>query len=148
MKKSTLTILMIAILLTSALTACAPAAKPIILTDTQRDDVLAFTEPATDGMLAGLNANDYAAFSKDFDDAMKKSIPETGLANIQKSVTAKIGKYVSREVSQVEEIGQYYRVTYKAKYESDDAVTMLVSFEKADPHKVAGLFFTSDKLKK
>lgn len=33
----------------------------------ERAAVLAFSEPAMDNLLAGLTANDYAVFSRDFD---------------------------------------------------------------------------------
>jgi hypothetical protein len=130
-----------------ALTACAQAPKPELQEGVARDAVLAYSEPMVDNLLSGLNAADYAVFSRDFTDAMKKAIPEKSLAALVASTTGKIGPYVSREVDKVEKIGDFYRVTYKAKFEKDDAVTMLITFSAADLHQVAGLFFTSDKLK-
>jgi len=47
------------------LTACDLQEKK--LSGTNQAAVLAFSEAATDNLFAGLTANDYAAFSRDFD---------------------------------------------------------------------------------
>ena len=47
------------------LTACE---RP--LSGTEKAAVLAFSEAATDNLFAGLTANDYEAFSRDFDSDM------------------------------------------------------------------------------
>jgi hypothetical protein len=104
--------------------------------------VLAYAEPMADGLLEGLNAGDYAAFSKDFDDAMLKALPESSFANLQAATTGKYGKYLSRQLKSVEEVGEYYRLIYSGQFEKYQNLTVLITFEKAEPHKVAGLFFT------
>lgn len=130
-----------------ALTACAAGPKVEAVEGADREAVLAYSEAMTDNLLAGMNAGDYAAFSRDFTAEMKKAMPESSLAGMKTSITDKIGAYVSREVDRVEKVGEYYRVLYKGKFEQDDAVQMLMTFTMSEPHQVAGLFFTSDKLK-
>ncbi len=142
-----LIISLLALLSIFALAACTAAPKVETLEGADRDAVLAFSEPMADNLLEGMNAGDYAAFSKDFTPDMLKAMPESSLAGMKTSVTAKIGAYVSREVSAVQKVDQYYRVVYKAKFEQDDAVQLLLTFTQSEPHQVAGLFFTSDKLK-
>ena len=134
------------LVLAAGLTACA-GPKPVVLGGADQDAVLAFSEPAADNLFAGMNAGDYPVFSRDFDDAMLKAIDEKGFANLQNSITPKIGQYLSRTVTSVEDVGEYYRLTYRAGFEQDANVKVLLTFAKAEPHKVAGLFFTSDKLK-
>ena len=129
------------------LTACTAGPKVEPVEGADREAVLAYSEPMTDNLLAGMNAGDYAAFSRDFTADMKKAMPESSLAGIKTSITDKIGAYVSREVDRVEKVGEHYRVLYKAKFEQDDAVQMLMTFTMSEPHQLAGLFFTSDKLK-
>ena len=129
------------------LTACAAGPKVEAVEGADREAVLAYSEAMTDNLLAGMNAGDYAAFSRDFTADMKKAMPESSLAGIKTSITDKIGAYVSREVDRVEKTGEFYRVLYKGKFEQDDAVQMLLTFTMSEPHQVAGLFFTSDKLK-
>jgi hypothetical protein len=135
------------ILVVSLLNACSAAPTVVALDNTAKDAVLVFSEPAADNLFTGLNSGDYTVFSRDFDDAMLKGIDEKGFASMQAQVPPKLGKYLSRTVTSVEEIGEYYRLTYRASFEQDANVKVLMTFEKAEPHKVAGLFFTSDKLK-
>lgn len=128
-----------------ALAACAPSAKT--LTGADRDAVLAYSEPKTDNVLAGLNANDYAAFTRDFDDKMKSASTKASFADLQTKVPGKIGKYVSRQVDSVTQQGEFIVVQYTAKFESEDGVTVRVVFDVAEPHLVSGLWFDSAKLR-
>jgi len=130
-----------------ALAACTPSVKVEALQGSDRDAVLAYSEPMVENLLAGMNAADYAVFSRDFDEAMLKAIPEKAFANLLAGTTGKIGAYASRAVDRVEKVGENYRVIYKAKFAGDENVQVLVSFGGAEPHKIAGLFFTSDKMK-
>ena len=45
------------------------------VTGSELDAVLAFSEPIAENMFAGYAANDYAAFSRDFDPDMQETIP-------------------------------------------------------------------------
>jgi len=114
----------------------------VVLGGADKDAVLAYAEPMTDQLLAGLNAGDYAAFSRDFNDPMLKALPESSFANLLASTTGKYGKYISRQLKSVQEVGGYYRVTYSGQFEKFQNLTVFVTFEKADPHKVAGIFFS------
>jgi maltose-binding protein MalE len=123
-------------------------AKTVTLTGAEKDAVLAYGEAMTDNLMEGMNAADYATFSKDFSDAMKEGIPETGFASMLEKITGKIGAYESRVVSSVEQSGDYVAVIYAAKFEQDEPVTVRVVFEIAEPHRIAGLWFDSEKLRK
>ena len=125
--------------------ACSSVALP--LTGADRDKVLAYSESKTDNLMQAINGNDYAAFSRDLNDAMKNAIPNDGLANMRTKVNGKIGNYVARQVSSVLQTGNDIAVIYLAKFESDDAVTMRVVFEAAEPHRISGLWFDSAKLR-
>ena len=120
---------------------------PPALTGNARDAVLAYSEPQTDNMMAGMNANDYATFSRDFDDKLKTGINSTQFANLEKTVVGKIGKYVSRQVADVQQSGDFTTVIYTAKFENDDPVTVTVAFHTTAPHQIAGLHFNSAKLR-
>jgi hypothetical protein len=127
-----------------ALHGCTPAPTP--LAGAERDAVLAYSEPLGDNLLAGFNAGDYAQFSRDFDDAMLKAIPASGLESTRTQVVGKIGQYVSREVTSVTPQGTYLVVIYNAKFEQEDNVTVTITYGSAEPHKISGLWFTSPKL--
>ncbi len=120
---------------------------PPALSGSARASVLTYSEPETDNMMAGMNANDYTAFSRDFDDKMKTGITSAQFANLEQTVVGKIGKYVSRQVADVQQSGDFVTVIYTAKFENDDPVTITVAFHMAEPHQIAGLHFNSAKLR-
>ena len=111
------------------------------LTGDDRDTVLAFSEAETDNLLAGMNANDYALFSRDFDQDMLNAISQTQFDTLKKDRDAKLGLYVSREVNSVTQNGDFYTVNYDARFEKEDAVTVRVVFRVTEPHQVSGLWF-------
>ncbi|MDE3090260.1 MAG: DUF3887 domain-containing protein [Chloroflexota bacterium] len=108
---------------------------------------MAYSEAQTDSLMKAINSNDYAAFSRDLNDAMKSAINADGLVNMRTKVNDKIGNYVSRQVSSVLQTGDNVAVIYLAKFENDDAVTVRVVFEMAEPHRISGLWFDSAKLR-
>ena len=132
-------VLALAVFLASILAACGP--KQTTLSDEKRDAVLAFSEAKTDNLLAGMNANDYAAFSKDFDQDMMTAMSQSEFDKLKKDRDAKLGLYVSRKVDKVVQIGDFYAVIYEAAFEKDEAVFVRVVFRAADPHEVSGLWF-------
>ena len=123
----------------SLLAGCGSQATS--LTEEDQDAVLAYSEGKTDNLLTGMNANDYAAFSKDFDQDMLDAMSQTQFDALKKDRDAKLGLYLSREVHSVTQTGDFYTVNYDAKFEKDDAVTIRVVFRIAEPHQVSGLWF-------
>lgn len=137
--------IVVGLVFVALLGACSSVTIP--MTGADRDKVLAYSETKTDSLVKAINANDYAAFSRDLNDAMKSAINADGLVNMRTKVNDKIGNYVSRQVSSVLQTGDNVTVIYLAKFENDDAVTMRVSFETAEPHRISGLWFDSAKLR-
>ena len=132
-------ILFLVAFLFSLLAGCGSQATS--LTEEDKEVVLAFSEGKTDNLLTGMNANDYAAFSKDFDQDMLDAMSQTQFDTLKKDRDAKLGLYLSREVHSVTQTGDFYTVNYDAKFEKDDAVTIRVVFRIAEPHQVSGLWF-------
>ena len=139
--------LVLVILLMSAGAVGAVALQDKTLTGSDKDAVLAYTEPKTTNLLTAIDNRDYAAFSRDLNDRMKSAITADGLTAMRAKVSDKIGKYVSREVTSVTPAGEFITVIYTARFENDDPVTVRVSFEAAEPHRVSGLYFDSAKLR-
>ncbi len=127
------------------LAACSTGGQPV--TGAERDRVLAYSEAKTDNLLAGLNANDYATFSRDFDDKMRDALTQSAFGQTQIQVVGKIGKYVSRQVNLVEKTGDFIAVVYDAKFEQEEGVTVRVVFEGGGAHDISGLWFNSPKLR-
>lgn len=133
-------VLLLMVYIASLMAACAPAETVVI--GEERDAVLAFSEAKTDNLLNGMNANDYAAFSQDFDAEMRNAMPQSGFDALKKDRDETLGLYVSRSVNRVVKDGDFYAVIYDAVFEKDDAVSIRVVFRIAEPHEVSGLWFS------
>lgn len=131
--------LLLAALLVFLLAGCAP--QETVLSGDEQDAVLAFSEAKTDNLLAGLNAGDYAMFSADFDQDMLNAMTQAQFDALKLDRDAKVGLYVSREVTSVVQQGDFYAVVYSAALEKAPDVTVRVVFRIADPHQVSGLWF-------
>jgi hypothetical protein len=132
-------ILLLALFCAGLLAACGSGET--VLGEDDRDAVLAFSEAKTDNLLAGMNASDYAAFSKDFDQDMLNAMPPEEFDKLKQDRDAKLGLYLSRSVNRVVRSGDFYAVVYDAVFEKDDAVAVRVVFRAAEPHDVSGLWF-------
>jgi uncharacterized protein DUF3887 len=133
-------VLWLAVLWVSFLAGCG-GSQGTTVSGADRDAVLAFSEAKTDNLLAGMNANEYAAFSRDFDQDMLNAMTQSEFDKLKKDRDDKLGLYVSRQVNSVVQTGDFYTVIYDAKFEKDDAVTVRVVFRVAEPHQVSGLWF-------
>ncbi len=149
LKRSGLNIVSI-ILAAAVLSACSlfGGDAPKQLTGADKDAVLAYSESIADSLLTGYNDKDYAAFSKDFTDTMKKGITEQSFKDsLLPNVFGKVGKYQSRTVETVTQSPTFVTVIYNAKFENDDPVVIRLSLDLNDPHQVNGLYFDSVKLR-
>ncbi len=127
------------------LAGCKSSPEPV--TGGDADQVIAYAEPMTDNLLKGFNANDYATFSKDFEDKLRSSIDKAMFDKTHASVTSKVGNYVSRKVNHVEKTGGYMAVIYDAKFQKANDVTVRVVFNGEGNHGIGGLLFTAPELK-
>ena len=132
--------LLLLVLLLGLLAGCG-GTKDTALTGAQREAVLAYSEPATDGLMEGLKTGDYAKFSANFDQAMLGAMTQAQFEALKKDRDSKLGAYVSRQVSSVVQNGNYNAVIYDAKFEKEASVPMRVVFQAAEPHQISGLWF-------
>jgi len=114
------------------------------LSGSKRATVLAFSETATDNLFAGLTADDYAAFSRDFDSDLNDEISATDFAGWKQGLDNQLGNYLSREIEQVTRADEFYVVTYRAKFERAEPVTISVAFHASD-ESIAALSFDSEE---
>lgn len=138
----------LSILVGLLLTACSAAPPAVVLTGSEREAVLEYSEPMTDNLLQGMNNGDYDQFARDFDPAMAKAMPASSFDQFMTGIGNKLGQYESRTVSTVETVGDFARVIYQARFANDDPVTVRVVFNKdtAD-HLISGLWFDSARLR-
>ena len=99
-----------------------------VVTGSEKAAVLAFSEATTDNLLAGLTANDYTQFSRDFDDELQAKFPPADFTTLTQDVDITLGSYLSRSVTQVTKADEFYVVAYQARFEQAEAVTITVAF--------------------
>ena len=109
--------------------------------------MLSYADPIMENIMAGLNSNDYAKFSRDMSEEMKAKIGSEAFGELSGNLRVVIGKYASKTGSDVDWIGEYYRAVYTAEFTEDPSVTVILSFNRTDEsHLVHGLWFNSKKL--
>ncbi len=119
------------------------------ITGTERDKVLKYADPMTDGILKGFNEGNHKVYSKDFTEQLKNAMPEKVFMQTRLQITSKLGMYKSRSLYKVLKEGQYIYVLYKGVFEKDNEVKVKMIFQDiADKHYVAGLWFITPKLAK
>ncbi len=123
---------------------CVPGVPQ--LEGAERDAVLAYAEPATDNMLAGLEAGDYAQFSRDMSPEMLAAMTEARFSELRATLENKVGAYVSRQVTSVEDVDDFIAVNYDARYENEEHVSIRVVFDQ--DRRISGLWLDSPKLRR
>lgn len=113
--------------------------------------VLSYASPVAERCLQALSSNDYAAFSRDFSEAMLNAMPEGIMRSTRQDVIPVIGDFVSLGSARVYETegGRYVKVVYSAEFGKESGILATFTFLKDDPgHKIQGLWITSPKLGK
>ncbi len=120
----------------------------VIAGDGDRDLLPDEVHLLTEGMLTGLNENNYQKFSANFNPKMKAELTEGRFNTLVVTVKENIGDYLARQLVTVEEQGGYKIVTYAAVYtlEPQVIVRTVVTVEN-DKLAVAGLWLDSPKLR-
>jgi hypothetical protein len=119
------------------------------ITGAERETVLNYANPAADSILEGFNNGDYARYSLHFDEQMKNALPVQVFTQTREAILLKIGKYKSRELSDVYTQNQYTVVVYRGNFEAENNVEIKIIFQKlGDKILVSGLWFNSPKLRK
>ena len=111
-----------------------------------------FAAPLTESMLQAVEKVDYAKFSKDFSDELKKAITEESFKTLCDSFSEKIGKYESKKFAAATENKKeeklFKTIIYKAKYTKEEKdVQITASFsENHGKILVEGIYFKSPNL--
>lgn len=138
MKMITLTTL---VFLTFSLlfTACATQPETVYVTGEEAEKIAETVEPIANKILMGIETNDYATFSLDFDEIMRKSLTEDAFGKIEKQF-GKYGQHESKQLLNIEDQGNYLGVNYGVNY-ADAKVIMRIVVSRENPTLVSGLWF-------
>lgn len=132
---------LLVVVLLAAGAACSNQPQERLVSPQESAVVLAYSEAKTDNLLTAIAKEDFAAFSRDLDDAMKTALPPDKFLALCADLKSKMGDYQSRQVDSVRELGDFTAVLYAAKYSLNDKVTLRVVFRTAEPHSIGGLWY-------
>lgn len=116
---------------------CGPASPA----DLSNDEVIAVTK----NVLTALDAGDYAAFSRDFSDEMRKALPEEQFNELRDTLHKFSGKFVSAGELKLSNKNDFAIYRIICKYEHEDVVVTIVFY--IGGNLVEGLFFDSSFLR-
>ena len=125
---------------------CLTACGEWELSGLERKGVLSFSEGITDNLFTGLAVNDYQLFSRDFDEHLRKVLPDARFEAWKMDIDKKLGDSLSREVQRVIRSDEFYVVTYQVKFSKAPHVTVGVAFHAMKPHTISFLSFDSELL--
>lgn len=133
--------------LAAALASCSFMPQAELVEGEEREQVTQTATPIAENLLQGLNDQDYPTFSRDFDETMKKALDQKSFDQMAATFDEKIGDYLSMEVEKVQRVEDLFVVSYKARYEKEEAVSIRLTIRPGEPTQVAGLWFDSPKLR-
>ncbi len=107
------------------------------------EEVRGIAGPILDNILEAFEQNDYAQYSRDFDNFLKESISEKKFGEMGLRLEGSLGKYQSREYLGFMMNGQMTVVLWKGRYElsEDDVLIKLIVSKRGDKNLVTGLWF-------
>ena len=114
------------------------------LSGQRREAVLSSSEAITDNLFAGLAANDYQVFSRDFDQDMLNVLPVSRFEIWKADMDEKIGDCLSHEVERVTRADEFYVVTYQVECNKAPLVTVEIAFHSS--YTIAHLSFDLESL--
>jgi hypothetical protein len=106
--------------------------------------VAEFSDPVAENILVSMNKGDYAGFSRDFDDVMKRELSEDAFPDLLAAVNGSVGNYIegSKKLKGVNIEDDLTTASYTVDFEGMEGVNMDVVFQKInDEMKVVGLWF-------
>ncbi len=100
----------------------------------------AIANPMAENLISGLDKQDYAIFSRDFDEKLLKALPSTAMTELRKLLWKQYGNYQSLEIKNVLEEKGYIITLYNLIFEKGNLDMQLV-FTSNAPYKISGLWF-------
>ncbi|MFW6123491.1 MAG: DUF3887 domain-containing protein [Thermodesulfobacteriota bacterium] len=110
---------------------------------TSDKQVKGVAEPILDNLMQGFNQGDYAQFSQNFDQTMRKTITEKKFQQVREDLLKKWGKYKSKTYLGFLNQKDYSMILWKAVFADTkrDVLIKLVLSRSQDKILVSGLWF-------
>ena len=105
--------------------------------------IKALADPFLDSILKGFAEDDYSAYIKDFDIALKESISPARFQEIDEQIQGWLGNYLYREYLGFLNKGKMTTVFWKGVFdqENDDVLIKLIISKRDNKYLVTGLWF-------
>jgi hypothetical protein len=129
-------LLMLVICIAISLVGCFTPTKNVVIPA----NFQAVANPMAENLVAGLDKQDYAIFTRDFDEKMIKAIPATALIELRKLLWNQNGNYQSQDMKRFFEEKGYLIAIYNLVFEKGNLDMRLV-FTPKPPFKISGLWF-------
>lgn len=129
-----LSIFIMVILIGCSTSQTTPLATPADI------DIQAISLPMAENIMTSLANEDFAGFSRDFDEAMQKAMTEQAFNEIRKMFWEQYGQYQSLSLSSTSTKQGYLLVFYSLKFEKGEVIMQLVH-QPQSPYLVSGLWF-------
>jgi len=128
--------LILTICITIILSGCTtPISKVIIPANFQET-----ARPIAENLITGIDKQDYALFTRAFDDNMRKALPSIAMTELHKLLWNQNGNYQSLDIKKVFEEKGYIIAIYNLVFEKGNLDMQLV-FAPKPPFKISGLWF-------
>ncbi len=107
------------------------------------EEIRIIAEPILDSILEGIETEDYAKYSRDFDGTMKEIISKKKFPGVNLQIQNSIGNYQSRKYLGSLIKGQMTVVLWKGRFDrsADDVLIKLVVSKRKNKYLVTGLWF-------
>ena len=115
-----------------------------VITSTGCSKVTSYSTPMTLNLINSITAENYANFSKDFNEALKQELPEANFPDLVSQIKEKFGTYKenSLKFTGFNYVNGVNTVDYTADFSNKSGVSVQVIFTKVnDQMKVSGLWF-------
>jgi hypothetical protein len=116
----------------------------LVMTSAGCSGVTNYSTPMTLNLLTSISSGNYANFSKDFDEALKKELTEAGFPDLVSQIKNQFGTYKENTLKfkGFNLVNGVNTVDYTADFTSKSAVSVQVIFTKVNNQmKISGLWF-------
>ena len=106
------------------------------------EEVCTIADPMLDNIFDGIKTEDYAKYSRDFDDTMREALPKKKFQKVNQEIRNQIGNYQYREYLGFLNKNDMTIVLWKGRFDKtkDDILIKLVISKKDERYFVTGLW--------
>jgi hypothetical protein len=136
MQKKLISLWFVLISIIILIVGCSVPTLKVIIPPNFKEAVI----PMAENLVAGLDKQDYAIFTRDFDEKLAKALPTTAMTELRKLLWDQNGNYQSMDFKQALEQKGFIVTIFNLVFEKGNLDMQLV-FTTEPPYKISGLWF-------